>query len=171
MGESELDAAASPEFDVGTEAALGELATRWVRRLRDRKIAPLAIGLRGELGSGKTAFVRAVVGALGYRGRVPSPTYTLVEHYSIDALTVLHLDLYRLGGDADLENLGIRDWLAEPDVWLFIEWPERAPQLARRLDATLLLEATGPTSRRVRLEPMSEVGRLAAAAISDPDSN
>src|SRR5690606_31373845 len=106
----------------------------------------------------------------GYAGRVPSPTYTLLEHYAIGPggtsgaaqasrssqtspapLDVLHLDLYRLAGEDELENLGLRDWLAAPDVWLFVEWPARAPQLAARADLILELGLTGATARRLVL--------------------
>jgi tRNA threonylcarbamoyladenosine biosynthesis protein TsaE len=48
---------------------------------------------------------------MGYSGRVPSPTYTLLEHYRVGDLDVVHMDLYRLQGGEELENLGVRDWL------------------------------------------------------------
>ena len=86
--------------------------------------APLVIWLEGDLGAGKTTFARALIHALGYEGRVKSPTYGLLEHYRLAALQVLHLDLYRIGDPDELEFLGLEDLLDEQTI-LLIEWPER----------------------------------------------
>jgi tRNA threonylcarbamoyladenosine biosynthesis protein TsaE len=144
--------------DFGSEAQLAEFAGLFASTLRAERIYPLVIGLRGDLGSGKTTWARAMLRGLGYRGRVPSPTYTLLEHYACDGLTVVHLDLYRLRGDEELENLGLRDWLAEPRSWILVEWPERAPQLAQRCDLTLELADIGGTRRRLIAEAASRAG-------------
>jgi tRNA threonylcarbamoyladenosine biosynthesis protein TsaE len=112
----------------------------------------------GELGSGKTTWARALLRGLGYKGRVPSPTYTLLEHYALDGLTVVHLDLYRLTGDAELENLGLRDWLADPTVWMLVEWPERAPSLLVRCDLVIAFAEWADGGRRVRVRAATEAG-------------
>ena len=91
-------------------------------------------------------------------GRVPSPTYTLLEQYACGELAVVHLDLYRLRGDDELENLGLRDWLAEPARWIVVEWPERAPQLAARCDLMLEFAVTGPGARRVTVTAGTDLG-------------
>ena len=75
---------------------------------------------------------------------MPSPTYTLLEQYACGELAVVHLDLYRLRGDDELENLGLRDWLAEPRRWIVVEWPERAPQLAAALRLDARVRRDGP---------------------------
>jgi tRNA threonylcarbamoyladenosine biosynthesis protein TsaE len=116
------------------------------------------IGLAGTLGSGKTTWARAMLRGLGYQGRVPSPTYTLLEQYDVGDLTVVHLDLYRLTGDAELENLGLRDWLADPNTWVLFEWPERAPGLARRCDLILEFVDAGDNARRVTLRAATRAG-------------
>ena len=67
-------------------------------------------------------------------------------------------DLYRLTGDADLENLGLRDWLADPDTWVVLEWPERAPALAKRCDLVLEFADAGDDARRVSLRGTSRAG-------------
>lgn len=86
--------------------------------------APLVIHLEGDLGAGKTTFARALIQALGHPGRVKSPTYGLLEHYSLEFIQVLHLDLYRIGDPGELAFLGIEDLLDERSV-LLVEWPER----------------------------------------------
>jgi tRNA threonylcarbamoyladenosine biosynthesis protein TsaE len=80
--------------------------------------------LSGELGAGKTTFARGFLRALGVTTAVRSPTYTLLELYAAGALTVVHVDLYRLRDAAELEGLGLRDLARAGYVWL-IEWPER----------------------------------------------
>ena len=152
MGESEL------VVHFGSESELADFAGETGRRLAAAKRWPLLIGLRGELGAGKTTFVRALLRGLGYDARVPSPTYTLLEHYAVGGLVVVHLDLYRLAGESELENLGLRDWLEAPATWVLIEWPDRAPDLARRCDLLLTLEEREPGARRLTLRAGTQVG-------------
>jgi len=152
MGESELTA------ELGSETELEALAGSFARALQAARVWPLVMGLRGDLGSGKTTWVRAMLRGLGYEGRVPSPTYTLLEQYECGGFSVVHLDLYRLRGGEELENLGLRDWLAEPKRWIAVEWPERAPELAARCDLTLALAISPSGGRRLTATAGTRLG-------------
>ena len=83
----------------------------------------------GELGSGKTTFVRGAARALGVTEPVVSPTFTIGRRYRGDRGPVSHLDLYRLEGLGP-EEPGLLDDYLGPDSIAFVEWPEQAPELA-----------------------------------------
>lgn len=85
---------------------------------------PSVLYLEGDLGAGKTTFVRALLRALGHQGAVKSPTYGLLEYYELSGVSVLHLDLYRIEDPEELEYLGLQDLLGD-DTLLIAEWPEK----------------------------------------------
>jgi tRNA threonylcarbamoyl adenosine modification protein YjeE len=99
-----------------------------------------AVALEGDLGAGKTALARSILKALGVTEEVPSPTFTLVQHYETARLTVRHFDLYRIERAAEIEELGLEEAL--DDGAALIEWPERAQSWlpADRLHIRLRLE-------------------------------
>jgi tRNA threonylcarbamoyladenosine biosynthesis protein TsaE len=152
-----------------SEAALCAAAAQAARAWRGAGIAELSVGLKGDLGAGKTTFVRAMLEALGYSGRVPSPTYTLLEQYALGELCFVHLDLYRLKDPRELEYLGLRDWLALPRVWVLAEWPEKGGAFAATLDLTLEFDIGADDSRGLTPRAITERGRRALAAWLDPD--
>ena len=101
-----------------------QLLEQFAREFAGVLRAPLVIWLEGDLGSGKTAFTRALLRALGYPGRVKSPTYTLLEQYEVGVFRVVHMDLYRIEDPDELEFLGLADLLDEQSI-LLVEWPAK----------------------------------------------
>jgi tRNA threonylcarbamoyladenosine biosynthesis protein TsaE len=120
---------------------------RWGRLLGKVLQGGEIIGLSGELGTGKTVFVRGVAEGLevGKQAWVRSPTFTLINEYEA-RLPIYHIDLYRIGTRAELEGLNLREYLYSDGVSL-IEWFEKLP--AEELDEYL----------QVRLAHANETGR------------
>ena len=108
-------------FDVDAEEHMLALGRAFAASLTP----PTSVYLTGDLGAGKTTFVRGVIQGLGCDDAVVSPTYTLVEEYITGAARVHHLDLYRIVQPEDIEGLAIRDRFDSQSIVL-IEWPERA---------------------------------------------
>ncbi len=121
-----------------TEAAGAELAGR----LRPGDV----VLVRGELGSGKTTFVRGACRALGVEGPVTSPTFT-IGHLLKGRVEVAHLDLYRLAGEPEPDVL--EDYLT-PDRIGFVEWPDAAFE-PERVAARVTLEHAGGDRRRLEI--------------------
>lgn len=92
-------------------------------RLGKRAEAGDVICLRGPLGSGKTTFVQGFAQGAGFQGSTASPTFGLLRQYEAKRFRIYHADFFRLD-KKDLPNLGIEEWIADPDGLCLIEWPE-----------------------------------------------
>lgn len=128
-----------------TEALAAELA----RRLRPGDVVLVS----GELGAGKTTFVRGACRALGVDGPITSPTFTIARRYDGD-VPISHLDLYRLGDLDDEDPALLADELAEDRV-AFVEWPEVGSPAGldpERIAARVRLEHRGGDRRLVRVQ-------------------
>jgi tRNA threonylcarbamoyladenosine biosynthesis protein TsaE len=117
--------------------------------------------LEGELGAGKSTFARALIGAMGHLGAVPSPTYTLVEPYQIADRRIYHIDLYRISSEEELRYLG---WGELEDGFRLVEWPDRAPGLGRTADLRLSL-SYAETGRNALVKGPSERGKSVAGRL------
>lgn len=102
------------------------------------------------MGAGKTTFVRGAARALGFAGRVTSPTFTIGRRYEGGRLPVSHLDLHRLSGLDDEDPALLDDYLT-PDAVAFVEWPEVATATLARVRARVVLEHAGGDARRITI--------------------
>ena len=137
------------------EAATSALGAALCDAWRAVELERFVVLLSGPLGAGKSTLARAFLRRAGVTGPIPSPTYTLIEPYPLNGVTVRHLDLYRLGDASELEPLGIRDVL---DGIALIEWPDRAPALSGHADLLVSLELVAG-GREATVEALSEAGR------------
>ena len=117
----------------------------------------MVLHLHGDLGAGKTTLVRALLQALGYQGRVKSPTYTLLEQYEASGLQLRHFDLYRFHGEEEWEAAGFRDEFDGRNVCL-VEWPNKAKGLVPQADVEITLEALN-SGRNMEIRANSQMGR------------
>ncbi len=122
-------------------------------------IGDALIQLSGDLGAGKTTFVRHLLHALGVQGRIKSPTYAVVEPYTLDAtgLNIWHFDFYRFNDPREWEEAGFRDIFASTGLKL-VEWPEKAGQYLPKADLMIAIEVLADESRSVTLTASSNTG-------------
>lgn len=120
----------------------------WGHKLGRQVEPPLVVTLSGDLGAGKTTLARAICEGYGVTADVTSPTFAIVHEYPAPRSAVYHIDLYRLEGERDLQNIGWDDVL-QSEALVLVEWPERA---AGRMPAHLPIELRhipGDPNRRV----------------------
>lgn len=130
---------------IETEAAGASLA----ERIKKADIGPCFVALRGDLGAGKTAFVRGFASVLSPGSRVKSPTYTIVNEYLRSKLPLYHFDLYRTGGGDELESFGFDEYLSRGIC--IAEWSEYMASLP---EGSIIVEIKplSPETREITVE-------------------
>ena len=115
------------------------------------------ITLDGELGAGKTTFVRHLLQALGVTGRVKSPTYAVVEPYEVDTGHIWHFDFYRFNDPQEWQDAGFRDIFASEGLKL-CEWPANANGMLPTPDIAVRISVVDEDQRQVTLESLTNSG-------------
>jgi tRNA threonylcarbamoyladenosine biosynthesis protein TsaE len=140
---------------------------RWGDRVGRDVEPPVFIGLRGQLGSGKSVFARAVARGAGVEAAIPSPTFNLLFRYRGRNVEVVHLDLYRLRSPDELWELGWEELGHGPEIVL-VEWPERAGEhLPKdRWEVTLSAPEPGSLLRAVNAERIGDPPPLPGFPVS-----
>lgn len=115
------------------------------------------IELQGDLGAGKTTFVRHLLKSLGVEGRIKSPTYAVVEPYTLPGMNIWHFDFYRFNDPREWEEAGLRDIFASTGLKL-VEWPEKAGPHLPQPDLLLRLEVLPDDTRAVTLTAHTPTG-------------
>ena len=151
-----------------TQRWQGEADTvAFARRLAaSTALADAFIELRGDLGAGKTTFVRHLLRALGVTGRIKSPTYAVVEpHETPDGLAVFHFDFYRFGDPREWDDAGFRDIFAGGGLKL-VEWPENAATRLPTPDFAIKIEVMTDDTRTVTLRAGTRRGQQLLEAVA-----
>ncbi len=120
------------------------------------------IALQGDLGAGKTTFVRYLLRALGVEGRIKSPTYAVVEPYTVPAGEVWHFDFYRFSDPREWEDAGFRDIFASPGLKL-CEWPQNAAGVMPTPDLELNIQVDDHEQRQVQVTAFTPRGQVLLA--------
>ena len=125
------------------------------------------IALHGDLGAGKTTFVRHLLAAMGVNGRIKSPTYAVVEPYTVQngfhsGLNIWHFDFYRVNDPREWEEAGFRAIFASPGLKL-AEWPDKAGEYLPKADLLVAIEVLENETRQVTLTAQTAVGKALLA--------
>lgn len=142
----------SVDIELPNEQASEAVATQLAHHLT----APLILTFSGEIGAGKTTIIRAMLRALGVTSAIKSPTFSLVETYLIEKMTVHHFDLYRIHDESELEMMGFRDYFTV-DAVCCIEWPERVSNRVILADIAFSLRFSG-AGRTLHASALSALG-------------
>ena len=142
----------SAEFHLNSVEDLEKTVPHILNALEGRR----KIALYGEMGAGKTTFVKAFCRHLGVRGNTASPTFSLVNQYAFTSpdgreTVVRHLDLYRLRGPLEALDIGIEDMLHDPSAYCIIEWPQIIEPIFPPDMATIEIEILGENERVLKI--------------------
>lgn len=133
-------------FETNSERETEQAGAEFAADLPDGAV----VAMYGELGSGKTAFVRGMARGMGIRCRVSSPTFTIVNEYRGER-ELIHFDMYRLKSGDELFDIGWEDYLSRGSVCA-VEWSENVEDAFYGDEIVVRFEKTSPTSRRITVE-------------------
>ena len=134
---------------------MNEEAGRFARGLMPRESTATVVALSGELGSGKTVFVKGVAKALGITEHVTSPTFVIMKKYDLHEQKydrLIHIDAYRLKGEHHLKVLGWEELLNNPKNLIFMEWPEQAGNAIPKSALAIHFRYSGDNEREIEYE-------------------
>jgi len=139
----------SSEFISASEEVTSRIAKDFADQLKIGDV----VALKGELGSGKTFFVKKIAEELGFEGYISSPTFTILNIY--EASTYLyHFDFYRLKDVEEIEKIGFSDLLMEEGIF-FIEWPEKAEELLPDEYFEVRIDIVNATQRNISIKKIA----------------
>lgn len=146
-------------LDLANEHASEQFA----KKLAHCITAPMVITFSGDIGTGKTTIIRAMLKSLGVDSAIKSPTFSLVESYVCNKLHIHHFDLYRIHQEEELDYLGFRDYFSKQSVCC-IEWPEHAGKTLPPVDIRFNLIIKG-TGRLMQMSALSVAGKRILACL------
>ena len=123
---------------------IDDMARVFWESFNDKKI----YAFKGNMGSGKTSFIRALCRAKNVKETVGSPTFSIINEYSFSGGIIYHLDLYRLKDEDEAIRAGVEDCLYSGEICL-VEWPERAPGIFPDKTVNVFLELIDPATRKL----------------------
>jgi tRNA threonylcarbamoyladenosine biosynthesis protein TsaE len=147
-------------IDLPTETDSEQMAARVAACL----VSPLVLTFTGEIGAGKTTFIRAMLRCLGVNSAIKSPTFSLVESYQGTNLQIHHFDLYRIQDEAELDYIGFRDYFTDNAICC-IEWPERATGYLTEADLGFTLSLKGD-GREMQMHAFSPAGAAVLSCLA-----
>lgn len=148
--------------ELAAQACAAQLAAQFTT---SAALSNAFIALQGDLGAGKTTWVRFLLQALGVQGRIKSPTYAVVESYTLPALDVWHFDFYRFNDPQEWEDAGFRDIFCNPGLKL-AEWPDKALGLLPVADVEIAIHTEPDAARRVTLTAHTAMGCAIVAGVT-----
>ena len=134
------------EYITNSEKETETIGEQFGRRVKDGTV----VAMYGDLGAGKTAFVRGMARGMGIDARVSSPTFTIVNEY-LGERTLIHFDMYRLGSADELFDIGWEDYLARGAVCA-VEWSENVEDAFFGDEVRLTIEKLSDTARKITIE-------------------
>ena len=134
------------EIVVDDLKAFNDFASEFAHKLRAGDV----VLLTGDLGAGKTTFVKAAAAALGYDGLVTSPTFTLLNEYS-GKMPIYHFDMYRLKSSAEAIESGLDEILRSGEGVCFVEWPQKVAGILPEKNIMIDISVRGDNSRKLKI--------------------